>query len=88
MSLAVAAPEHFVLHASDHMTVTALMLLALEIILVAVLYLTIMAVLARTMLGEALRLIRLALGRAGVSQAQGCRWSTGLCRARSAARAH
>jgi O-antigen/teichoic acid export membrane protein len=70
MSLAVAALEHFIFHASDHTTVTGLMLLALEIILGLVLYVTIMAVLARTMLLEALRSIRLALGGAALPEAQ------------------
>jgi hypothetical protein len=69
-SLGVASLEHFVLHASDRTTTAGLMLLALEIFLGAVGYLTIMAVLDRAILGEAFRSIRLALGGARASQAQ------------------
>jgi PST family polysaccharide transporter len=66
-SLAVAFLEHVVLHAASRSTLPGLMLLALEIILGGLSYVAIMAVLARTMLAEALGLMRLVLGGADMS---------------------
>jgi O-antigen/teichoic acid export membrane protein len=69
-SLAVALLEHSVLHSANRPTTLGLMLLALEIVISAVGYLGIMAVLARTTMGEALHSIRLALGGANSSLAR------------------
>ena len=70
-SAATAVLERVVFHASNHATVHGLVLLALEIMLGAVGYLVLMALIAPAMLGEAMRSIKLALGGARISAAAG-----------------
>ena len=68
-SSAIAILEHVVLHASNRGTTPGFALLALELILGAVGYLGIMAVLRRKMFAEAVHSIRLALPAGRVSAA-------------------
>jgi PST family polysaccharide transporter len=70
MSLAVAFLERFVLSAADKGSAFGLMLLALEVVFGAIIYLVIMALLARTTLADVSRSIRLVLSRADMAATQ------------------